>query len=258
MCPQARSGELAPVGLCALWRQRLRWAIGWDEVTFKHSGDIWRSEQTCFRKFGTSYICWNRWVLQVIGLIAGFVTPVLGLMHSLFPNQPDSQITQFVQRFSLYFFIILILLALTEATLQTHHRGCQSWIQVIFVVIFLLLGPLYVIFQALLIVTSMFKIATGTVGGWYVTTRSKATDTQPEKHFEIAGDVESQVIPAHSGDESEGVEAGSMAHGGSGGVQPDAIVQDHTEAVVVKDPTVCVQQDEVDLQESTRCTRSAQ
>jgi hypothetical protein len=45
-------------------------------------------------------------------------------------------------------------------------------------------------------------------------------------------------------------EAGSMAHGGSGGVQPDTVVQDHTEAAVAKDPKVCVQQDEVDVQES--------
>ena len=32
-CPQARSGELAPPTFLSLYRQRLRWAIGWDEVT---------------------------------------------------------------------------------------------------------------------------------------------------------------------------------------------------------------------------------
>jgi hypothetical protein len=41
-----------------------------------------------------------------------------------------------------------------------------------------------------------------------------------------------------------------MAHGGSGGVQPDTIIQDHTEINVAKEPRVCVQQDEVDVQES--------
>ena len=31
-CPQSRSGELPPASLRALYRQRLRWATGWDQV----------------------------------------------------------------------------------------------------------------------------------------------------------------------------------------------------------------------------------
>ena len=29
-CPESRSGELPPKSFKALWRQRLRWEIGWD------------------------------------------------------------------------------------------------------------------------------------------------------------------------------------------------------------------------------------
>ena len=32
-CPEARSGELPPASFSALWRQRLRWAIGWDQAS---------------------------------------------------------------------------------------------------------------------------------------------------------------------------------------------------------------------------------
>ena len=32
-CAESRSGELCPSDLGALYRQRLRWAIGWDQVT---------------------------------------------------------------------------------------------------------------------------------------------------------------------------------------------------------------------------------
>ena len=33
MIPHAQSLEMCPVGLYALYRQRLRWALGWEEVT---------------------------------------------------------------------------------------------------------------------------------------------------------------------------------------------------------------------------------
>ena len=32
-CAESRSGELSPSDLGSLYRQRLRWAIGWDQVT---------------------------------------------------------------------------------------------------------------------------------------------------------------------------------------------------------------------------------
>ena len=34
-CPKARSGELAPAGARALTAQRLRWFMGWEQVTHK-------------------------------------------------------------------------------------------------------------------------------------------------------------------------------------------------------------------------------
>ena len=32
LCPEAISAELPPASLRALYRQRLRWAVGWDQV----------------------------------------------------------------------------------------------------------------------------------------------------------------------------------------------------------------------------------
>ena len=32
-CAESRSGELSPSDLGSLYRQRLRWAIGWDQAT---------------------------------------------------------------------------------------------------------------------------------------------------------------------------------------------------------------------------------
>lgn len=35
-CPEARSGELSPAGTRALIAQRLRWFMGWEQVTTKY------------------------------------------------------------------------------------------------------------------------------------------------------------------------------------------------------------------------------
>ena len=32
LCPESRSGELPPASVRALFRQRVRWAIGWEQV----------------------------------------------------------------------------------------------------------------------------------------------------------------------------------------------------------------------------------
>ena len=39
--PRCRSGELPPATFRALYRQRLRWALGWDQVTLQHCSTIW-------------------------------------------------------------------------------------------------------------------------------------------------------------------------------------------------------------------------
>merc|ERR1712080_336679 len=85
-CPEARSGELAPVSLRALFKQRMRWAIGWDEVSIQLFRKTVNSDAKATRKAAVSYICYSRWFMQIIGLIAGIVTPILGLVQRLSPD----------------------------------------------------------------------------------------------------------------------------------------------------------------------------
>jgi len=60
--PESRSGELAPAGLTALWKQRLRWAMGWDQVTLRYSpffADVpWK------KRLGLYYVFVLRWLMQ--------------------------------------------------------------------------------------------------------------------------------------------------------------------------------------------------
>jgi cellulose synthase/poly-beta-1,6-N-acetylglucosamine synthase-like glycosyltransferase len=172
-CPEARSGELAPVSLRALFKQRMRWAIGWDEVSLQLFRKMMVSDANNARKVAVSYLCWSRWCMQVVGLIAGIATPILGLLQRINPDYCHCGVaTQLLQTGMLYFYLMLLTGCTLEAILQTHHRGCQSWIQVLFVAIFMGAGFFYVLFQALLIAVSLFRISTGTVGGWTVTARS--------------------------------------------------------------------------------------
>jgi len=92
-----------------------------------------------------------------------------------------------------YFYLSLVVACTLEAIFQTHHRGFQSCIQVIFVGFFMFAGCAYILFQALLIIVSLFKITTGRVGGWAVTARSKKA---AEKSIEAseAGKVEESAI----------------------------------------------------------------
>merc|ERR1711966_598440 len=85
-CPEARSGELAPASFRALYKQRLRWAIGWDEVSLLLVRRMRGSDAQSTRKAGVAYILWARWFMQIVGFIAGIVTPVLGVVQRVDPS----------------------------------------------------------------------------------------------------------------------------------------------------------------------------
>jgi len=178
-CPEARSGELAPVSLRALFKQRLRWAIGWDQVSLQLFSKMGGSDAKGTRKTAVSYVCYSRWFMQIVGLVAGIVTPILSLIQRVSPSHCHCGLaTQLLQTCMFYCYIALGASCILEAMLQTRHRGAQSWIQVLFVALFMFLGCLYIIFQATLICFSMFKIYTGTVGGWVVTARNVQKPTE--------------------------------------------------------------------------------
>lgn len=180
-CPEARSGELAPVNLAALWKQRTRWAIGWDQVSLKVWSKIVNSEEKSTRKTAVAYVLWSRWWMQIVGLVGGVVTPLLVFIQRFDSNLCHCGLaTQFVQTYLFYFYLTMLAGSTLEAMFQTHHRGLQSWLQVPFVMFFMWAGCVYVLFQFLLIQVSLFRIFTGRVGGWVVTKRAGKTSAEAE------------------------------------------------------------------------------
>ena len=55
-CPTARSGELAPAGAAALMSQRLRWFIGWEQVTHNYYWRVFFAPLSRLHKLGFCYM----------------------------------------------------------------------------------------------------------------------------------------------------------------------------------------------------------
>ena len=50
-CPECRSDELPPATLLALYRQRLRWALGWDQFVLRKEA-LLRHDRQCVGSSG--------------------------------------------------------------------------------------------------------------------------------------------------------------------------------------------------------------
>ena len=89
-CPECRSGELPPATLLALYRQRLRWALGWDQVTLQHARHIHSANLKCGEKLGLYYILPLRWGLLFSATLNALVAPVVS--QSYLQAYPGSEL----------------------------------------------------------------------------------------------------------------------------------------------------------------------
>ncbi|KAJ1624026.1 glycosyltransferase like family 2-domain-containing protein [Pavlovales sp. CCMP2436] len=87
-CPEARSGELSPANLGSFWRQRVRWATGWDQVSIKYFDAIAASQLSFREKAGLYYVFPGRWIACTIGLVAGIAHPIIALVYAGSPWGP--------------------------------------------------------------------------------------------------------------------------------------------------------------------------
>jgi len=82
-CPEARSGELPPRSFGAFYKQRLRWATGWDQVTIEHFRGIFCSRLSCCHTLGMLYLLPMRWLLVLTAIFNACVAPALSLGYML-------------------------------------------------------------------------------------------------------------------------------------------------------------------------------
>lgn len=162
-CPEARSGELSPASLKAFWRQRQRWATGWDQVSIKYFDAIRSSNLSCREKAGLYYVFPGRWIACSIGLIAGVAHPIIAYVYAGHAWGPWLNAELLIGG---GFYGISTCVMLSQLVF---HQVWTSWP---FVVTFYVVGPLYVLFQAFLVSYSLLSIVAGRDHGWVVTQRS--------------------------------------------------------------------------------------
>lgn len=193
-CAESRSGELAPIDCAGMWKQRLRWTIGWDETSLKHGGAFTDSGRlTCRARCGLVWTFIVRWLMTVLTIGAVY----LGMpLTTVWPLQDAiwGKLITYLGRACFVMGSGPWLFATLEAIIQAPRRGRQGAIQVLFV--FLVASPFgfasFFCFNFLLQVTSCFRLSTGRLSGWEVTKRA------PVKGRAVAttaGDVESGAAP---------------------------------------------------------------
>ena len=166
-CPEARSGELSPAGTRALVQQRLRWFMGWEQVTTKYYWKVFWTGLPLYRKLGFCYLFHLRWLLLLAAVLAAVINPVLTspLIYPLTTWSLPIQICVYVA-VSLYAFVAL--LGLSHAL---KHEWRRPW-AIVSLVVFFLFGWLYVILHFATHTVAFIKVFTGSTGKWEVTARS--------------------------------------------------------------------------------------
>lgn len=169
-CPEARSGELAPVDLRALFYQRLRWAIGWDQVALQQAGTVAFGRVHFSLRLGLIYYLYVRWLLTFTGLCAWIILPFLRFAGTLdAPGDSDwKDLAAAAQRCLLGVYVLSSGCCLVEAACQAD----KAWVKIPILLVFFLASPLYVVCQATILIISLWKSLAGSVTGWYVSPRS--------------------------------------------------------------------------------------
>jgi len=173
-CPESRSGELAPTGCLALWKQRLRWTIGWDETSLKYGGDFADAANLSTRaRCGLVWTFLVRWAITALTMGAVYMGMPLTTYWPLSVANWGGLIT-FLGHTCFLMGLGPWLFATLEAIAQNHRRGKEGALQVasVFLVASPLGSALFFFFNFALQLTSLFKLWRGTVSGWEVTERS--------------------------------------------------------------------------------------
>jgi len=161
-CPESRSGELPPSTFRDLYKQRLRWALGWDQVTLQHASSIPSAKLHCAEKAGLYYILPLRWGLLFSATLNALVAPIVASAWAArvgAPGQLGGPI-ETCYTFSFSAFVAVCVVVVANAVI---HEPWQQWPAVL---IFQLSGILYLSWQLLLVFISLSKICSGTDGGW--------------------------------------------------------------------------------------------
>jgi len=185
--PECRSGELTPAGWHALWKQRLRWAMGWDEVTLKYAGSLFKCNTPLRKRAGMLFLLVSRWPTQFLGFIILFCNADAAVTRVLAPNAIDNapQTIQILQTFSFLLMVLWFAIIMMQAMMHEPNFRFLACLLVF------LLGcmPVYGMFTVVLLITSLTKVTRSSNHSWDVTTRA-ANSPKSEPLLQVEEDKE--------------------------------------------------------------------
>merc|ERR1719503_88329 len=152
--PESRSGELAPGGVTAFWKQRL----------------------------GLYYIFVFRWFMQfctVVIVVFNAYPCVEGIIHGIIIHDSDHNkatpsLIKCMQLLSTGMYGALVIFSFIQALL--HEPRCCLLAGLF---LFFSVTPLWVCFNSAVLCVSLVRVASGTTGAWVVTTRSSGYELRP-------------------------------------------------------------------------------
>jgi len=170
--PESCSGELLPAGPRAFWRQRLRWCMGWDQVTLRHATAFWRADIRLRIRMGLWYIFFCRWISQLCAVIVVLFNARAALQWQLAETDEDvhnlkvPSCIQHLQFASFCGYMVFIIYSASYALFHRHLAVLPG------LLLYFMIMPFYVVFNSCMLTVSLFRVATGNTGGWVVTSRA--------------------------------------------------------------------------------------
>jgi cellulose synthase/poly-beta-1,6-N-acetylglucosamine synthase-like glycosyltransferase len=173
-CPEARSGELAPVSIGAFFRQRLRWAVGWEQVSLSNFKSVACGDLRIHRRCGLFYALYARYFHSLIAFLSNAICPLLvctGHLPLTYGTDSFGRGAAQAKNVGLIVLLGVWSIYIAEISMQVVQRKCYT--QFVVGVIFLIGLPIYSVFQLCLLLISIIKLITGRVDAWYVSPRKK-------------------------------------------------------------------------------------
>merc|ERR1719253_1494185 len=147
--------------------------MGWDQVTLTHAHQFWKSGHSVRKRLGLYYIFVFRWFMQTMALFVTIFNSYTAiesfLTHQPIASSSAGPLVRLVQRGSFALYLTFIISTLFRASFY------KSASLVPFIICYFAILPLYVIFGGVLIAVSLYRITTGNIGGWVVTSRVSTT-----------------------------------------------------------------------------------
>lgn len=195
-CPKARSGELAPAGPRALISQRLRWFMGWEQVTHAYYWKVFVSGLSLRAKAGFCYLFHLRWLLLFAAALAAVINPVI-TSPFVYPLMSWTMEFQVCVMTAVVLYGFVALLALHHSNVYEERR--RQPMAMFSILIFFIIGWLYVIIHITLQTIAFVKVALGREGRWEVTARLYSGTSPAVRLGAVAGTLAEPLLPAAQG-----------------------------------------------------------